>query len=187
MTNTTLDPATNELTKLADLPTEMALRRAARFLARLVEDAAFLEEVILPVRRDAQGAEEWYVARRYTAEDGSYTLQVFAWPPGTGTKIHNHSSWGAYRCFAGSVVEERYERLDDGSLPDHARLKKAWQLSWSPEDGASTVLPGDGGIHRVMNDGESTAISVHLYGPRMGGIDGRDYDPSQDHVCDRLA
>jgi hypothetical protein len=83
------------------------------------------------------------------------------------------------------VVEERYERLDHGSLPDHARLNKAWQLSWSPEDGASTVLPGDGGIHRVSNSGESTAVSVHLYGPRMGEIDGRDYDPSQDYVCDR--
>jgi hypothetical protein len=26
---------------------------------------------------------------------------------------------------------------------------------------------------------------VHLYGPRMGTIDGRDYDPSRDYVCDR--
>jgi hypothetical protein len=29
------------------------------------------------------------------------------------------------------------------------------------------------------------AISVHLYGPRLGEIDGRDYDPSRDFVCDR--
>ncbi len=77
------------------------------------------------------------------------------------------------------------ERLDDGSRNDHARLKEVWQLSWSSEDGASTVLPGDGGIHRVGNSGESTAISVHLYGPRIGEVDGRDYDPSRDYVCDR--
>jgi hypothetical protein len=32
---------------------------------------------------------------------------------------------------------------------------------------------------------EETAISVHLYGPQIGEIDGRDYDPSRDHVCDR--
>jgi predicted metal-dependent enzyme (double-stranded beta helix superfamily) len=185
MTKTSLEPGTNELPKLAELSTETALRLAVRFLVRLVEDPAFLENEILPVLRDAQGAKEWYVARRYAAEDGSYSLQIFAWPPGSKTKIHDHSSWGAYRCFVGSVVEERYERLDDGSLPDHARLNKAWQLSWSPEDGASTVLPGDGGIHRVSNSGESTAVSVHLYGPRMGEIDGRDYDPSQDYVCDR--
>ena len=40
-------------------------------------------------------------------------------------------------------------------------------------------------IHRVGNPGEGMAISVHLYGPRLGEIDGRDYDPSRDYVCDR--
>jgi hypothetical protein len=83
------------------------------------------------------------------------------------------------------VFEERYERLDDGSRPEHARLEKVWQLWWRQEDGASTVLPGDEGIHRVGNPGESVAISVHLYGPRIGEVDGRDYDPSRDYVCDR--
>jgi len=84
------------------------------------------------------------------------------------------------------VLEERYERLDDGSRPDHARLQKSWQLTWGPEHGASTVVPGDGGIHRVTNLGSEVALSVHLYGPRTGEVDGRDYDPSCDHVCDRL-
>jgi len=27
---------------------------------------------------------------------------------------------------------------------------------------------------------------VHLYGPRMGILDGRDYDPARDFVCGRL-
>jgi hypothetical protein len=57
---------------------------------------------------------------------------------------------------------------------------------WSKEDGASSVLPGDGGIHRVGNPCDRTAISVHLYGPRLEQIDGRDYDPSRDYVCDRM-
>jgi predicted metal-dependent enzyme (double-stranded beta helix superfamily) len=100
--------------------------------------------------------------------------------------IHDHSSWGAYACAVGTVFEERYERLDDGSRDEHARLEEAWHLSWRPEDGASTVLPGDGGIHRVGNQYEETAVSVHLYGPRLEEIDGRDYDPSRDYVCDRM-
>src|SRR5438477_13131851 len=53
-------------------------------------------------------------------------------------------------------------------------------------DGASTVRPYAGGIHRIANAGTRPAISVHLYGPRMGLFDGRDYDPSRDFVCDRL-
>jgi hypothetical protein len=64
-------------------------------------------------------------------------------------------------------------------------LKKLWRLEWSREDGISTVLPYQRGIHRVGNSTEEPAISVHLYGPRLGEIDGRDYDPSRTYVCDR--
>ena len=178
-------PHANELRKLSELPTEPALRRAAAFLTGLVKDPDFAGSQILPLLEEARDSEGWYVARRYDGEDGAYSMQVFVWPPGTGTKVHDHSSWGAYCCAWGSVLEERYDRLDDGSRAEHARLEKVWQLSWSPGDGASTVLPGDKGIHRVGNPGESTAISAHLYGLRMGEVDGRDYDPSRDHVCDR--
>jgi hypothetical protein len=85
----------------------------------------------------------------------------------------------------GSVLEERYDRLDDRLRPNWARLKKDWQLMWSLEDGISTVLPYDGGIHRIGNPAGEPSISVHLYGPRLGEVDGRDYDPSRDYVCDR--
>ena len=145
-----------------------------------------MEAEILPLLREPRGTEkDWYVARSYKSRDHSVSLQIFVWPPSTKTKIHDHSSWGVYCCAVGSVLEERYERLDDGSLTDYARLKRAWQLWWSPEDGASSVLPHDGGIHRVGNPGDSLAISVHLYGPRLGEVDGRDYDVSRDYVCDR--
>lgn len=178
-------PDADELREISELPTELALRRAGAVLARLAEDPAFLGARILPLIEEAKGSGDWYVAHRHDGEDDAFSLQVFVWPPGTGTRIHDHSSWGAYRCVAGTVLEERYERLDDGSRPDYANLNKVWRSSWSPGDSASTVLPGDGGIHRVGNAGQSTAISVHLYGPRSGGVDGRDYDPSRDHVCDR--
>ena len=183
-TKLTLD--TRELQEIAALPTESALPRAARFLSDLVKDEDFVKGEVLPLLKAAENEEDWYVARQYAGEDGSYVLKVFVWPRGTGTMIHDHSSWGAYACVLGTVLEERYDRLDDGSVLEHARLKKAWQLTWSQGDGASTVLPGNGGIHRVGNPGEGLAISVHLYGPRLEDVDGRDYDPSRDYVCDRL-
>ena len=182
---TRLTPDAGELRDIAALPTESALPRAARFLSDLIKDEGFVETQIMPLLSVAKYAREWYVARRYDDEDGGYSLKVFVWPAGTGTQIHDHSSWGAYACAAGVVLEERYDRLDDGSLDEHARLKKAWQLWWSPGDGASTVLPAGGGIHRVGNPTTSPAISVHLYGPRLEVVDGRDYDPSRDYVCDR--
>jgi hypothetical protein len=184
MTSLALD--TNNLRKLCELPTELALPQASPFLAHLAKGPTFLEAEIRPLWEEARGTRGgWYRAKRYEGEDHSYSLQIFVWPPSTETKIHDHSSWGVYCCAVGSVLEERYERLDDGSRLDHARLEKIWQLTWSREDGASSVLPGDGGIHRIGNRGDRVAISVHLYGPRIGKVDGRDYDPSCDYVCDR--
>ncbi len=84
----------------------------------------FLDCIPLLLRREG---ESWYVAHRREALDGSYSLQVFVWPPGSKTSIYDHSSWGAYACALESIFEERYERLDDGSLRDHTRLKKSWE------------------------------------------------------------
>ncbi|MDQ4129313.1 MAG: cysteine dioxygenase family protein, partial [Actinomycetota bacterium] len=155
-------------------------------LVRLARDPAFLGAHVYPLLEEARKAEDWHVAQSREAPDGSYSLQVFVWPPGTATQIHDHSSWGAYRCVVGSVLEERYRRIDDGSRPGHARLKKSWSRVWGGGDGVSIVLPYDGGIHRVGNTGVEAAISVHLYGPRIGAVDGRDYDPLRDYVCDRV-
>jgi predicted metal-dependent enzyme (double-stranded beta helix superfamily) len=185
-TMTLLAVDTNNLQKLCELPTELALQQASPFLAHLVKDPTFLQAEIRPLLEEARTTEgDWYVAKRYEGEDHSYSLQIFVWPPSTETKIHDHSSWGVYCCAVGSVLEERYKRLDDGSRLDHAYLKKIWQLMWSREEGVSSVLPGDGGIHRIGNPGDSVAISVHLYGPRIGEVDGRDYDLSCDYACER--
>jgi predicted metal-dependent enzyme (double-stranded beta helix superfamily) len=154
-------------------------------LAHLVRDPAFLDACVLPLLQTARIIEDWYVAQRCEGQDGSYSLQVFVWPEGSRTQIHDHTTWGAYCCVAGSMLEERYERLDDGSQLEHARLKKVWQLSWSREDGVSSVLPYDEGIHRVGNLGSKRAISVHLYGLQEGELEGRDYDSSRDYVCNR--
>jgi predicted metal-dependent enzyme (double-stranded beta helix superfamily) len=183
---TVFAPDATELQDIGALPTPQALPQAAAYLGTLVQDRSFLRSHVLPLLKEARDAERWYVARRWGGPDGSFSLQVFVWPSGTRTMIHDHSSWGAYACAAGTVFEERYERLDDGSRHEHARLESAWQLSWTPEDGASTVLPGNGGIHSVGNPYEEAAVSVHLYGPRLEEVDGRDYDPSRDYVCDRL-
>lgn len=158
---------------------------AISLLERLLGGPSFLDDWVPRLLEEARGAESWYVARRQDAPDGSLSAQVFVWPAGTGTKVHDHSSWGALRPLVGTVLEERYERLDDGSIVDHARLRRAWAALWSRQDGASSVLPYDGGIHRIINPGTETAITVHLYGPRES-IDGRDYDPSRDYVCDRM-
>jgi hypothetical protein len=167
------------------LSSKPTLRDGVLSLVRLVRDPAFLSLRVLPLLKQANLGRDWYVAHRHDFPDRTHSLQVFVWPPGSKTKIHDHSSWGVFCCAAGSLFEERYARLDEELKPNHAHLRRIWRKTWKERDGISTVLPYDGGIHRVGNSTDEPAVSVHLYGPRMGEIDGRDYDPYRDYVCDR--
>ncbi len=85
---------------------------------------------------------------------------------------------------AGSLLEDRYVRLDDESQPGAAHLRRAWRAIWRPGQ-QSQLMPYNGGIHRVANPSLGPAASLHLYGPASAAIDGRTYDPQQDVVCDR--
>src|SRR5829696_9017711 len=95
---------------------EEALWRAIPILSDRVNDTHFLHSDVLPLVEEP--AEDWYVAYRHDDPEHSYSVQVFVWPPGSATRVHDHASWGAFCCVVGSILEERYERLDDGSLPD---------------------------------------------------------------------
>jgi predicted metal-dependent enzyme (double-stranded beta helix superfamily) len=175
----------NQLDQLAQLPAEHAMVEAGQLLESLVNQPSFLRAHILPLLSRVAPARDPHIARTFLSPEGRCSLQVFVWAPGSGTPIHDHTSWGAYYCALGSVIEDRYERLDDGAQLNRAHLRASWRRSLRRDDGASTVAPYAGGIHRIANPGSRPAISVHLYGPRLGALDGRDYDPSRDYVCDR--
>jgi predicted metal-dependent enzyme (double-stranded beta helix superfamily) len=182
---TSCDIYLNELDQLAQLPAAFALAEAGLWLESLVNEPTFLKTQILPLLDRVALADDPYIARTFDSPLGGCSLQVFVWAPGSKTPIHDHTSWGAYYCVAGSVLEDRYERVDDGTQLNRAHLRPSWRRLLHRTNRASTVAPYAGGIHRISNPSSRPAVSVHLYGPRMGSLDGRDYDPSHDYVCDR--
>jgi predicted metal-dependent enzyme (double-stranded beta helix superfamily) len=163
---------------LASLPPGQAIAQGELLLQRIVRDHALHER--LPQPESMAGPTFWTLNT-----DSALTVQLFVWPGGVWTPIHDHTSWGVYRCVAGTLVEDRYARLDDGSQSGSAQLRRAWRSVWRAGD-QSSLLPYAGGIHRVGNPTDRRAVSLHLYGPRVGDMDGRDYDPRRDFVCDRL-
>lgn len=170
------------LDDLARLPASLAVLEIGPFLNRLARNIQTSElELLAPAGRP----NEPFVARKCEGLDGSYSLQLFVWPAHSRTQIHDHSCWGAICSAAGPLEEERYDRLDDGAELNRAHIRKAWKHLWLPGEGVSTLMPYEGGIHRVSNPGSKTVLSVHVYGP-VGQVDGRDYDPMHDFVCDRL-
>lgn len=78
----------------ADLAPDLALSEGVTLLNRLAKNPDFLDAYVLPLLEEPGETEDWYVAHRY--EDGhySYSLEVFVWPPGSRTEIHDHTSWG---------------------------------------------------------------------------------------------
>jgi predicted metal-dependent enzyme (double-stranded beta helix superfamily) len=172
-----IQPALHQLRSLEDLPPEVAIREAAPLLAALIRSTTLLDR--LPCI-------EGLAPTPVQLTDGSerINLQMFLWPAGAWTPIHDHTSWGVYVCVAGSLLEDRYVRLDDGAQSDRAHLRRDWRAIWRPGQ-QSQLLPYSGGIHRVANPNLGPAVSLHLYGPRTSAMDGRDYDPCTDSVCDR--
>ena len=187
MTDILLPPdRTHALDLVAELPPELAIQRALLLVARLSEEYTDSSATTLLNPIPTDGGNGPQVFQQFQGHTKGWWLGLFLWLPGATTPIHDHTSWGVYSCAAGTLLEERYLRLDDGARPDHARLRLAWRRRWGRGD-STQLLPYDGGIHRVTNPGDKPAWSVHLYGPRQGVIDGRDYDPTHDYVCDRAA
>lgn len=174
-----------ELPELASLSPDLAVREVVPLLSHMVREKKLLDPRLLGLLERPAGKKGPWVAARWRGEDDSFALQLFVWPARAASAIHDHSCWGAICAASGTLVEERYLRLDDGSQANQARLKMDWKRALQTGNPASTLMPYDGGIHRVSNPGDRTVLSLHLYGP-SGPIDGRDYDPRYDYVCDRL-
>ncbi|HET6318362.1 MAG TPA: cysteine dioxygenase family protein [Chloroflexota bacterium] len=169
------------LDAIARLSPRLALREAGPLLAGTAGQSELrraIQRAIANAPRTAAQPTFETLARA----DG-WSLELFVWARGATTPIHDHTSWGIYVCLAGTIGEQRYARLDDESASGVARLRRDWQALWRPGE-QSELLPYAGGIHRVKNAGLTPAVSLHLYGP-PGQLDGRDYDPRRDFVCDR--
>lgn len=172
--------------RLLDVVPQMTLDEARPFLLHLARDRRFLATAVWPYVASTVASGEPTIVATYGTREATTCLQVFVWPAGAATPIHDHTAWGAYQCVVGTLLECRYARVDDGRAPATARLREQWRRLWRPDDGASTLAAYDAGIHKVANLGAALAVSLHMYGPRAGLVDGRDYDPRRSYVCDRI-
>jgi len=104
--------------------------------------------------------------------DGLFSIVGLVWRPGQMTPIHDHVTWCVFGVAQGVEHEELF-RLDEANeclVAAGARTNEAGDVS-------GFAPPGD--IHRVRNAGDSTAISIHVYGTdvsRVGSSVRRYYD-----------
>ena len=90
---------------------------------------------------------------------GRFSVWAMVWAPGQGTVIHDHRCWCVMGVHDGTLTEESYRPAPSGG----DRLEPAGRLLCRP--GAIRALhPGAANIHRVVNSGSETAVSIHIYG-----------------------
>jgi predicted metal-dependent enzyme (double-stranded beta helix superfamily) len=103
----------------------------------------------------------------YVEPDGTFSIIGLVWRPGQMTRIHDHVTWCAFGVIQGVEHEDLYD----------ADLNLVGQSDNHVGEVSGFAPPGD--IHRVHNVGDTTAISIHVYGTdvtRIGSSVRRYYD-----------
>jgi predicted metal-dependent enzyme (double-stranded beta helix superfamily) len=170
MTTTQLRP-TGQLTALVDgVRTAVAARADWSATAQLV--AAQLRRHlpspdVLTGEQRAGAADGYRSHTLHVESDGSFSIIALVWRPGQITRIHDHMTW----CVFGVIQGVEHEDLFD------ANLNLVGRTDNHVGDVSGFAPPGD--IHRVHNTGDTTAISIHVYGTdvtRIGASVRRYYD-----------
>lgn len=89
---------------------------------------------------------------------GMFTVVALRWDPLQASPVHAHYTWCAYRVLRGVLTESHFEW--DRSL------EQAYLFNRVKREAGQSVC-GHGGldfIHRLGNEGDYTAVSIHVYG-----------------------
>ncbi len=146
-----------------------------RICAPSADERTILKRLRPLVLRAALSKETWLTDDLYDAdpeqgfgvhllhEEDDHSLAVFAmsWLPNRGTPPHDHGTWGLVAGVDGAETNEFFARVDDESRPDYVELRRIATKIVAPED---VLAMPSGMIHRVWNAGETTTLSLHVYG-----------------------
>jgi predicted metal-dependent enzyme (double-stranded beta helix superfamily) len=98
--------------------------------------------------------------------DEAWSVVSFVWPRGSTTPVHDHCTWGVIGVYQGQESETPY-RIVDGSIAGGQAHVAAQETAVLYPGGVSCVVPPDD-IHRVANNGQDIAVSIHVYGTNIG-------------------
>ncbi|MPZ93605.1 MAG: cysteine dioxygenase [Propionibacteriales bacterium] len=126
--------------------------RTAFSVAALLREQLPTVDLLSPQER--LGDEHSYVGHMLHTET-AFSIVAVVWRPGQQTVIHDHIAWCAFVVLQGVEYETLYR--DHG---DH--LTEIGRAANTVGSASGFAPPGD--IHRVNNTGDTTAISLHVYG-----------------------
>ncbi|CAG0970445.1 cysteine dioxygenase [Methanosarcinales archaeon] len=145
------------------------LRRAKPLLGELLRSQDSMPQESFKPRKDRFANNLIYMP-----DDKIFSVIGGVFLPGQATPIHDHFTWALIGMYEGEERESYYRRMDDGSNPKIAIIKKASERI--NKKGHVTVL-GKTGIHRIENVSDKSSLSVHVYGLDIGNTQRNAYNP----------
>lgn len=109
----------------------------------------------------------------YHSPSLDFIIQVFGWPPGAHTPIHDHRTWGVMGIYM-HTLEIREYALQPTAHPGRYELQQKAQYQAGPGSIAYVLSPEDE-IHHISNPGPDYAISIHVYGHPLRNY--HEFDP----------
>ena len=169
----------------------------AEFVARLrvitaaTRDPREITERVTPLARALALSRTWLEPKHYAGdgqqgfgihvlhEEPDHTLLVFAaaWLPGRGAPPHNHGTWAVVTGVDGPERNILWDRVDDGSRPGYAKIRKREDGVFGPGD-VLTLMPAE--IHSVANESAQVTVSLHVYGYNLNLTSRSEFDPERD-------
>jgi predicted metal-dependent enzyme (double-stranded beta helix superfamily) len=144
--------------------------------------------LVRPLAKKAALDRSWLLQDHYRADpeqgfgsnllhveaDNSLFIVAVSWLPGRGAPVHDHGTWAVVVGVDGPERNVFWERVDDGTRPGHAELRKSGDKIMAEGD---VVAMSTGAIHSVLNETDKTTLSFHVYGRHLNHTGRSKFDP----------
>lgn len=173
----TLQHFVDDLRRIAAGGGEM--RKVLAEVKPLAQRLAASEDLRRRCNRECDAQQGFGFQLLHEEPDRTLTVAVLSWLPGRGTPPHDHGTWGIVVGVEGDEVNAFWQRVDDGSRPGHAELRRLSEKTFVPGD-AIALTPEI--IHSVRNDSERVSVSLHVYGKNINFTGRSQFDVAKQTV-----
>lgn len=105
-----------------------------------------------------------YTRNLISTDNQTYTLLLLCWNPNSESPIHDHPCDGCWmKVIQGAIREKRY--IDTSKTKDGATQKLIQTSDKVVNEEQVAYIDDNIGLHKICNDGEQVAMSIHLYTP----------------------
>jgi predicted metal-dependent enzyme (double-stranded beta helix superfamily)/TusA-related sulfurtransferase len=155
---------------------ERAISRTRPLLEELISKRLVQEKFLRPIKSRPAA----YLV--YRPPHRTFSIISMVWGAGQKFPIHDHLSWGLIGVYQNSIIEERYERLDDGAKEGYADIRETGVTDFHEgqvlEEGLVFDEHRRDDIHRILNQTSKPSVSIHILASDLGMRQRHQYDPN---------